>query len=112
MAPAIRAPRGAAVRAQRFVIHLPVRYRIAGSPSWQSGTTANISASGVLFSAEQPLAVNTAIDLVITLPDTGRSAVSGEVVGRARIVRVAASAPRLVAAAFADLAFGDDALRQ
>src|SRR5580700_886196 len=36
-------------RAQRFNLHLPLKYRPLGEPDWRDGTTENISRSGMLF---------------------------------------------------------------
>src|SRR3974390_2499968 len=38
-------------RAQRFNLQLPLRYRRVGEEGWRSGTTENISRSGMLFLA-------------------------------------------------------------
>src|SRR3974390_258670 len=38
-------------RAQRFNLHLPLRYRRVGEQGWRNGTTENISRSGMLFLA-------------------------------------------------------------
>src|SRR5580692_2608246 len=42
-------------RAQRFNLHLPLRYRKVGDQGWRQGTTSNISRSGLLFNAEEVL---------------------------------------------------------
>src|SRR5215472_649367 len=42
-------------RAQRFQLHLPLKYRRLGEKLWHEGTTENISRSGMLFKAEEPL---------------------------------------------------------
>src|SRR5581483_1087399 len=42
-------------RAQRFNLHLPLRYRKLGEQSWRKGTTENISRSGLLFRGEEVL---------------------------------------------------------
>ena len=44
-------------RAQRFNLHLPLRYRKVGEQGWRNGTTQNISRSGLLFEAEEMLEV-------------------------------------------------------
>src|SRR5215813_4306965 len=40
-------------RAQRFQLHLPLKYRRLGEKIWHEGTTENISRSGMLFKAEE-----------------------------------------------------------
>src|SRR5438093_1219765 len=47
------------MRATRFPLRLPVRYRPLGKPEWRQGQTENISHSGALFRVEAPLPVDT-----------------------------------------------------
>ncbi len=54
-------------RAQRFTNPLPLRYRLAGHEDWEQGTVENISRSGVLFRAQQGIAVDTAVDIALVL---------------------------------------------
>lgn len=54
-------------RAQRFANPLPLRYRPAGHKGWKQGTVENISRSGVLFRAQQEIAVDTAVDIALVL---------------------------------------------
>jgi len=57
-------------RAERFAIHLPVRYREPHSPGWFEGETENISGSGVLFRTESVLRPKTTVEIRLTLtPD-------------------------------------------
>jgi hypothetical protein len=42
------------MRAPRFVLNFPMRYRPAGNPTWHQAATLNISRSGVLFRADAP----------------------------------------------------------
>ena len=97
------------MRSPRFPLTLPVRYRVAGTESWLTGTTQNISSSGVLFAAEQRVEVNTPIELAITLPRVKPMEGAGEVRGSAMVVRTGSmdSSPlsAFVAAAFADIEF-------
>ena len=72
------------MRAHRYPLELPLRYRSLGDQSWSTGTTANISRSGVLFQGEKPLGIDTEIEIGITLPSNGSSA---DIVGRGRVVR-------------------------
>src|ERR1700757_4746552 len=52
---AARAKEVPPARAQRFQLHLPLRYRRLGEAQWHIGTTENISRSGLLFQADQLL---------------------------------------------------------
>jgi two-component system, cell cycle sensor histidine kinase and response regulator CckA len=74
-------------RAQRFQLHLPLRYRRLGEKSWHDGHTENISRSGMLFQAEEQLqpAVQLEINLVLPAEIAGLSPT--EVVCRGEVVR-------------------------
>ena len=74
-------------RAQRFQLHLPLRYRRLGEKNWHDGQTENISRSGMLFQAEESLqpAVQLEINLVLPAEIAGLSAT--EVVCRGEVVR-------------------------
>jgi len=102
------------MRSPRFPLTLPVRYRVAGTEPWLAGTTQNISSSGVLFAAEQPVDVNTPIELAIKLPRVASAGDTGEVTGRALVVRRgetdSSQMPVFLAAAFADIDFSPGAL--
>jgi hypothetical protein len=49
-------------RATRFDLHLPLKYRLVGESGWREGTTENISRSGMLFQAEEPIPERAARD--------------------------------------------------
>jgi len=55
-------------RAQRFEIKVPVRYRVRNQETWREGRTENISQSGLLFRAPEPLGEDTVIELTFALP--------------------------------------------
>ena len=78
-------------RARRFVIQLPMRYRIDGETVWHEGRTANISHSGVLFWADKLLEAQTAIEIVIMMPDEIDGEMGAEIVCRGEIVRTGRS---------------------
>jgi len=75
------------MRAPRFALKLPVRYRLAGDPQWFQGRTENISYSGVLFRAESLINVDTPIELRVALSADIRERAHPEVFCQARIVR-------------------------
>jgi hypothetical protein len=54
------------IRAERFPIHIPVRYREPGGQVWFEGKTENISRSGVLFRTESVLSPKTTIEMRLT----------------------------------------------
>jgi PilZ domain-containing protein len=76
------------MRAARFPLHLPVRYRAMGQPEWRQATTRNISASGVLVEGADPLAVATELEFSLVLQGSQPAADSGQVAGRGRVVRI------------------------
>ena len=91
------------MRAHRFPLELPVRYRRLGEDGWLDGKTENISHSGVLFRVEQPFDVDTPVEIRITLPFAIPTGTASEVVCQARIVRAemrSAGPPAVLAAAF------------
>ncbi len=55
-------------RAPRFPIQAPLQYRESGEQTWHSGMTVNISRSGILFSAEEPLDPQTVLEMRIAFP--------------------------------------------
>ena len=77
------------MRATRFPLHLPVRYRPVGEPEWHQGQTENISHTGALFSAEDLLPVDTRVEFRLVLSTTagGDKQQHPEVSGLGRVVR-------------------------
>jgi two-component system, cell cycle sensor histidine kinase and response regulator CckA len=74
-------------RAQRFNLHLPLRYRQLGEPDWRKGTTENISRSGLLFRAEEQLQPNAQLEINLVLPVEIAGLAATEVVCRGEVVR-------------------------
>jgi PAS domain S-box-containing protein len=74
-------------RAQRFNLHLPLRYRRVGEEAWRQGTTANISRSGLLFKAEEVLQPNVQLEINLVLPAEIAGLSPTEVVCRGEVVR-------------------------
>ena len=80
-------------RAARFNLRLAVRFRVDGDPEWRSGTTANLSRSGVLIQASEaggrspqsPTDPQRHIEIVIEVAD---GATPSQVHCRATIARV------------------------
>jgi hypothetical protein len=90
------------VRAYRYPLQLPLRYRSIGDQTWSTGTTTNISRSGVLFRGEKPIDIETEIEMDIVLSAMSAGA---DVVCRARVVRAeraAADEAPILAAAFSN----------
>ena len=55
-------------RAPRFAIPISMLYREVGSLQWLRGQTENISRSGVLFRAKEPIDPDRSIELLIRIP--------------------------------------------
>ena len=74
-------------RAQRFQLHLPLRYRRLGESNWHDGKTENISRSGMLFQAEEPLQPSALLEINLVLPPEIAGLSATEVVCRGEVVR-------------------------
>ena len=74
-------------RAQRFNLHLPLKYRQVGEQDWRAGTTENISRSGMLFRAEETISPNAQLEINLVLPVEIAGLSSAEVVCRGEMVR-------------------------
>ena len=78
---------GSPSRAQRFQLHLPLRYRRLGEKQWHDGTTENISRSGMLFQTEELLQPNSQLEINLVLPAEIAGLSATEVVCRGEVVR-------------------------
>jgi PAS domain S-box-containing protein len=85
--PRVARDKVAPFRAQRFNLHLPLRYRKVGEQGWRQGTTANISRSGLLFKAEEVLQPNVQLEINLVLPAEIAGLSPTEVVCRGEVVR-------------------------
>jgi PAS domain S-box-containing protein len=74
-------------RAQRFNLHLPLKYRLVGEGDWRQGTTENISRSGMLFRAEEMIPPNAMLEINLVLPAEIAGLSAAEVVCRGEVVR-------------------------
>ena len=74
-------------RSPRFPLHLPLRYRTSQSPEWRQGTTENMSHSGVFFWAENPLGVDTRVEMRVILPIPETETAHPEISCQGRVVR-------------------------
>jgi len=78
---------GVGNRAQRFDLHLPVRYRADSDGDWHKGTIKNISRSGVLFLAEDWAEPRSHLELALLLPKEAGVDRAGEVICRGTVIR-------------------------
>ncbi|HTC57295.1 MAG TPA: ATP-binding protein [Candidatus Sulfotelmatobacter sp.] len=74
-------------RAQRFQLHLPLKYRRLDEEKWHSGETRNISRSGLLFQAEDPLQPNVILEINLVLPAEIAGLSPTEVICKGEVVR-------------------------
>jgi PAS domain S-box-containing protein len=88
--PAVRAREVSPTRAQRFQLHLPLRYRRLGEKMWHEGTTENISRSGMLFQADEALQPSSQLEINLVLPAEIAGLSATEVVCRGEVVRTVA----------------------
>ena len=84
---AARAREIPSTRAQRFQLHLPLRYRRLGEKDWHEGKTENISRSGMLFEADEMLQPSAQVEINLVLPAEIAGLSSTEVVCRGEVVR-------------------------
>ncbi|MCU1384612.1 MAG: hypothetical protein JWL71_3309 [Acidobacteria bacterium] len=73
-------------RARRFPIHAAVRYRASHGP-WREGTTENISRSGLLLRAKEPLTPDASLEVVVALPPPAPGVPSAMMLCRGRVSR-------------------------
>ena len=85
--PAARARQASPTRAQRFQLHLPLRYRRLGDNQWHMGTTENISRSGLLFQGDELLQPAAQLEINLVLPAEIAGLSETEVVCRGEVVR-------------------------
>jgi len=74
-------------RAQRFNLHLPLKYRIIGHDDWLEGETENISRSGMLFRAAESIPASAQLEINLVLPAEIAGLSAAEVVCKGEIVR-------------------------
>jgi PAS domain S-box-containing protein len=88
-------------RAQRFQLHLPLRYRRLGETQWHEGKTHNISRSGLLFQADEALQPHSQLEINLVLPAEIAGVSATEVVCRGEVVRTIESAEKSLSPALA-----------
>jgi len=74
-------------RAQRFSLPSSILYRPAGEARWRQGQTENVSRSGVLFHGQEPVDIETTVEVMLDVPAGVLGKSAGASVGRGRIVR-------------------------
>ncbi len=76
-------------RTTRYPIELELRYSLEGDRQWWSGVTVDLSDSGVLFHAVEPLAPGTLLEMTVDLPAGFGHLPKGTLRCSARVVRQA-----------------------
>lgn len=74
-------------RAERISVATQIDFRKIGTAEWLSGTTVNISRTGVLFQAERLIPVNTPVEMKLEMPAQIVGQESGDVISKGYIVR-------------------------
>jgi len=97
----VRAREAPPARAQRFQLHLPLRYRRVGESDWHEGTTENISRSGMLFQTDEVLQPSSQLEINLVLPAEIAGLSATEVVCRGEVVRSIAPNGGMVSPALA-----------
>ena len=87
-------------RKRRFSVHWSLRYRRIDESEWHRGLTVNMSLSGVLFEALEPLSANDAVELSILFQTPGQRAASSVVRTSGYVVRTEPRMPALIAVKF------------
>lgn len=57
-------------RAERHALQIPLRYRVEGQEGWLKGETVNLSESGILFSSESLLEIDTRLEITFQTSGT------------------------------------------
>jgi hypothetical protein len=93
-------------RASRYNVSIPVRYRPLGDIGWTQTQTINISLTGILFETNDPIDVNSPIELSFDAPVEIGGSGRGELTCMGQVVRTmmppSTDAPLLAAASITD----------
>jgi len=75
-------------RARRIKMDAPVRYRVKNLGTWNEGTIANLSQSGVLLLGPQRFPENTLVEMVFEMPEEISGQKNSKVLCQGRIIRM------------------------
>ncbi len=84
----VKRTHAASLRAERFPIHIPIRYRLPQSSEWFEAWTENVSRTGVLFRTLSAIEPKTTLDVRLEFPPVSRDGVHAEVACKGEVVRV------------------------
>jgi hypothetical protein len=88
-------------RKRRYPVNWPLQYRRLHDSEWLPGRTINMSISGVLFEAQEPLPPDEIVELSIMFQATGRHIPSSLVNASGSVVRTEPKIPAVIAVKFA-----------
>jgi hypothetical protein len=80
---------GGTQRAPRFPLEFPLQYRAGDDVGWKVGRGANISRSGLLFHASQPLRLRAPVELTFVMPSEIGAESPATIVCQGHVVRQA-----------------------
>ncbi len=75
------------VRARRFDLEIPLRYRVPGDSTWCNGVTKNISCTGVLFQSRDRAAPGTLMEITLRFPNAMLQHGAAELLCRGSVIR-------------------------
>jgi hypothetical protein len=78
---------GGTPRAPRFPLDFALSYRVVDDTVWRGGRGTNISRSGLMFLAEQPVPIEARLEVSFSMPVRLPGRIAATVVCRGRIVR-------------------------
>ena len=67
---AVADARNSGSRAVRHELNIPLRYRLEGQDNWATGEALNMSESGLLFTSDQLLEINSKVQITFQSIDT------------------------------------------
>ncbi|HTL02538.1 MAG TPA: PilZ domain-containing protein [Vicinamibacterales bacterium] len=88
-------------RKRRYPVNWPLQYRRINDVEWRPGRTINMSVSGILFEAQEPLKHDEAVELLIVFEATNRHIPSSMVTTSGSVVRTEPKVPAVIAVKFA-----------
>ena len=87
-------------RKRRYPVAWPLQYRRVNDSEWRPGRTINMSVSGVLFQAEDPLVPDEAVEVSIVFQAGGRHIPASLVTAIGYVVRTEPKVPVEIAVKF------------
>ena len=81
--------KGGTPRAPRYPLEFPLQYRPGEETPWRKGRGTNISRSGLLFQAEQPLHPSVPVEVSFVMPIQIHGEIPATVICQGHVVRQA-----------------------